>query len=103
MASDASATWPTSLGHRGDRLAATVACGAPPVYRDEAGEQVRALIEGDRLRFNPREVEVRAGGRSHDTPRWCLASVLPGCGLARAGFRVASCGEPAVTPRRRPG
>ena len=103
MASDAPAPWPTALGYRRDRLAATAACGAPPVYRDEAGEPVRARVEGDRLRFNPREVEVRASGFYHDTPRWCLASVLPGSGPARAGYRVASGGEPAVTPRRRPG
>ena len=91
---------PTILVYRGDQLAATFVCGAP-VYHDEAGEQVRALVEGERLRYNPWEVEVRDSGLYHESPRWFLASVVLGSGLARAGFRVASFGEPADRPLRR--
>ena len=54
--------------YRGDQLAATFVCGAPPVYHDEAGEQVRAVVEGDRLRYNPWELEVRDSGLYHDSP-----------------------------------
>ena len=54
--------------YRGDQLAATFVRGAPPVYRDEAGEQVRAVVEGDRLRYNPSELEVRDSGLYHDSP-----------------------------------
>ena len=61
---------------------------------------MRALVEGERLRYNPWEVEVRDSGLYHDSPRWFLASVLLGSGLARAGFRVASFGEPADRPLR---
>ena len=100
MASDTPATWPTILVYRGDQLAATFVCGAAPVYHDEAGEQVRALVEGDRLRLNPWELEVRDSGLYHDSPRWFLASVVLGSGLARVGFRVASFGEPADRPLR---
>ena len=92
---------PTILVYRGDQLAATIVCGAPPVYHDEAGEQVRALVEGERLRYNPWEVEVRDSGLYHESPRWFLASVVLGSELARAGFRVASFGEPADRPPRR--
>ena len=101
MASDGPAAPPTILVHRGDRLAATFVCGAVPVYHGDPGERVRALVEADRLRYNPWEVEVRDSGLYHDTPRWFLASVLLGSGLARAGFRVASFGEPAARPLRR--
>ena len=89
--------------YRGDRLVATFVCGAPPVYHDEAGEQVRAVVEADRLRYNPWALEVRDSGLYYDTPWWFLASVLLGSGLTRAGFRAASFDEPAVNPRRRPG
>jgi len=80
---------PTLRVYHGDRLAATFVYGAAPVYDGEAGEQVRALVEGERLRYNPWAVEVRDSGRYHDTPRWFLAAVVPGSGLARAGYRVA--------------
>ncbi len=90
--------WPTIQVYRGDRLAATFVCGAVPVYHGERGERVRALVEADRLRYNPWEVEVRDSGHYHDTPQWFLASVVLGSGLARAGFRVVSSGEPADRP-----
>jgi len=91
-------TPPTILVYRGDQLAATFVCGAPPVYHGEAGERVRTLVEGERLRYNPWEVGVRDSGLYHDTPRWFLASVLLGSGLARAGFRMLSFAEPADRP-----
>ena len=62
MASDAPAARPRILVYRGDRLVATFVCGAPPVYHDEAGEQVRAVVEADRLRYNPWALEVRDSG-----------------------------------------
>ena len=89
---------PTILVFCGDQLAATFVCGAPPVYHGRAGQRVRALVEDDHLRYNPWALEVRASGLYHDTPWWFLASVLLGSGLARAGFRVASFGEPADQP-----
>ena len=89
---------PTILVYRGDQLAAIFVSGAPPVYRGEAGGRVRALVEADHLRYNPWELEVRDSGLYHDTPRWFLASVLLGSGLARAGFRVQSFGEPGARP-----
>ena len=95
MARATPAAWPTILVSRGDAPAATFVCGAPPVYHGEAGEDVRALVEGARLRYNPWALEVRNSGLYYDSPRWFLASVLLGSGLARAGFRVASFGEPA--------
>ncbi len=57
---------------------------------------MRALVEGERLRFNPWALEVRESGLYHDTAHWFLASVLLGSGLARAGFRVAPFREPAA-------
>ncbi len=98
MASDVPATPPTILVHRGDRLAATFVCGAPPVYHGEPGARVRALVEAERLRYNPWEGEVRDSGLYHDSADWFLASVLLGSGLAQAGFRVLSFGEPADRP-----
>ena len=89
MARDAPAARPAILVYRGDRLAATFVCGAPPVYHGAAGE---------RLRYNPWALEVRDSGLYHDSPSWFLASVLLGSGLARAGFRVLSFGEPADRP-----
>ena len=71
-------------------------CGVAPVYHGELGERVRALVEGDRLRYNPWDLEVRDGGLYHDTPHWFLSSVLLDSGLGQAGFRVASFGEPAA-------
>jgi hypothetical protein len=88
----------TIRAYRGDQLAAVFVCGAPPVYHGEAGEQVRALVEADGLRYNPWELEVRDSGLYHDSADWLLASVLLGSGLARAGFRVLSFGEPADRP-----
>ena len=98
MASRLPTTRLTILVYRGDQLAAAFLCGAPPVYHGAAGERVRALVEADRPRYNPWALEVRDSGLYHDTPRWFLASVLLGSGLARAGFRVASFGEPADRP-----
>ncbi len=89
----------TILVYRGDQVAATFVCGAPPRYQGAAGEQVRAVVEGGPLRYNPWELEVRASGLYHDTPRWFLASVLLGSGLGQAGFRVLSFAEPADRPR----
>ena len=98
MAREAAAAPPAILVYRGDRLAAAFVRGAPPVYHGGAGERVRALVEGDHLRYNPWQLAVRDGGLYHDTPWWFLASVLLGSGLGRAGFRVLSFGEPAVRP-----
>ena len=98
MTSTVPGTSATILVYRGDRLAATFVCGAPPVYHGVAGERVRALVEADRLRYNPWALEVRDSGLYHDTPWWFLASVLLGTGLAQASFRVASFGEPAQRP-----
>ena len=81
-------------------LAAVFEYGREPVYHGEAGEDVRALVEGARLRYNPWASEVRDSGLYYDSPRWFLASVVLGSGLARAGFRVASFGEPADRPLR---
>jgi hypothetical protein len=92
---------PTILVYRGDRVAATFVQGTPPVYHGAAGARVRALVEGDRPRYNPWALEVRASGLYHDSAEWFLAAVLLGSGLARAGFRVASFGEPADRPLRR--
>ena len=89
---------PTILVYRGDRVAATFVRGAPPVYHGRAGRRVRALVEPARARCNPWTQEVRAGGLSHDTGEWFLASVLLGSGLARAGFRVATFGEAPERP-----
>ncbi len=89
---------PTIQVYRGDRLAATFVRGAPPVYHGAAGEQVCTLVEAERLRFNPWAVELRDGGLYHDSADWFLASVLLGGGLARAGYRVLSFGEPADRP-----
>ena len=89
---------PTILVYRRDRLAATFVCGAPPVYHGAAGEQVRALVEGDRPRYNPWALEVRPSGLYHDSAEWFLASVLLGSGLAQAGFRVATFGESPERP-----
>ena len=75
---------PTSCGE--------VCCG-------EVGERVRALVEADRLRYNPWALEVRDSGLYHDTAHWFLASVLLGSELGRAGFRVLSFGEPCARPR----
>ncbi len=100
MVSDAR---PTILVYRGDRLAATFVRGTRPVYHGAAGAQIRALIEDDRPRYNPWALEVRAGGLYHDTAWWFLASVLLGSGLARAGFRVLSFGEPDDRPWWEPG
>ena len=86
----------TILVYRGDQLAATLVRGAPPVYYGEAGARVRASVEGDRLRYNPWALEVRASGLYHDTAHWFLASVLLGSRLGQAGFRVASFGEPSA-------
>ena len=98
MDSSAPTARPTILVYRGDQLAATFVHGAPAVYRGEPGERVRALVEGDHLRYNPWDLEVRDSGLYDDTPQWFLASVLLGSGLARAGFRVVSFGEPADIP-----
>ncbi len=98
MTSTVPTAGPTILVYRRDRLAATFVCGAPPIYHGAAGEQVRALVEGDRLRYNPWALEVRDSGLYHDTPWWFLASVLLGSGLGREGFRVLSFGEPARRP-----
>jgi hypothetical protein len=57
-----------------------------------------ALVEADRPRYNPWTLEVRASGLYQDSAEWLLASVLLGSGLARAGFRVATFGEPAERP-----
>ncbi len=89
---------PTIHVYRGDQLAATFVRGAPPVYHDALGERVCALVESERLRFNPWELEVRDSGLYHDSADWFLASVLLGGGLARAGFRVLSYAEPADRP-----
>ena len=94
----AAADAPTIRVYRGDRLAATFVCGAAPVYHGRAGKRVRALVEGDRPRYNPWEMEVRASGLYQDSVEWFLASVLLGSGLPRAGFRVASFGESADRP-----
>ena len=67
----------------------------PPVYHGATGEGGRALVEAARPRYNPWALEVRASGLYHDTAHWFLASVLLGSGLAQAGFRVASFGEPS--------
>ena len=88
----------TILVYRGDQLAAAFVRGVAPVYHGEPGEQVRALVEGDHLRYTPWQLEVRDSGLYQDTPWWFLASVLLGSGLGRAGFRVLSFGEPAVRP-----
>ena len=95
MASEAR---PTIQVYRGDRLAASYVCGAAPVYLGEPGEQVCALVEGDRLRYNPWDLAVRDSGLYQDTPWWFLASVLLGSGLGRARFRELSLGAPAVRP-----
>ncbi len=89
---------PTILAYHGDQLAAVFVCGAPPVYHGAAGERVRALVEAERLRYNPWALEVRDSGLYQDSAEWLLASVLLGSGLARAGFRVASFGESADRP-----
>ena len=99
MDSTAPTARPTILVYRGDELAATFVFGAPPRYHGAAGAVVRALVEGDHLRYNPWELDVRDSGLYHDTPRWFLASVLLGSGLGRAGFRVLSFGEPSARPR----
>ncbi len=98
MDSAAPTARPTILVYRGDQLAATFVCGFPPRYCGAAGERVRALVEADRLRYNPWALEVRDSGLYHDTPQWFLASVLLGSGLGREGFRVLSFGEPAGRP-----
>ena len=90
---------PTILAYDGDQVAATFVRGMPPVDHGAPGEQVRAVVEGDHLRDNPWDLEVRDSGRYHDTARWFLASLLLGSGLARAGFRVRSFAEPAERPR----
>ena len=41
---------------------------------------------------------MRDSGLYYDTAHWFLASVLLGGGLARAGYRVLSFGEPADRP-----
>ena len=60
---------------------------------------MRALVEAEHLHYNPWALEVRDSGLYHDTPSWFLASVLLGSGLARAGFRALSFGEPGARPR----
>ncbi len=95
MTSTTTSTGATVLVYRGDELAATFAHGALPCYHGAAGERVRALVEGERLRYNPWALEVRDSGLYHDTPSWFLASVLLGSGLAATGFRVLSRDEPA--------
>ena len=62
MASMVPAAGPTILVYRGRQLAATFVCGRPPRYCGEAGERVRALVEADRLRYNPWALEVRDSG-----------------------------------------
>ena len=89
---------PTIVVYRGDHLAAAFVRGAVPVYHGAAGERVRAPVEGDRPRYNPWALEVRASGLYHDTAEWFLASVLPGSGLPAAGFRVLSFAELADRP-----
>ena len=95
----ASYPWPTILVYWGDQVAATFVYGALPVYHGAAGERVRALVEDDRPRYNPWDLEVRDSGLYHDTARWFLASVLLGSGLGQAGFRVLSFAEPADRPQ----
>ena len=90
---------PTILVYDGDRLAATFVCGGPPVYHGAAGARVRSLVEADRLRYNPWEVEVRDSGLYHDTAHWFLSSVLLGSGLSRGGFRVLTFGESGGRPQ----
>ncbi len=96
MASAVPTAGPTILVYRGHQLAATFVCGSPPRYCGAAGARVRALVEADRLRYNPWALEVRDSGLYHDTPHWFLSSVLLGSGLGQAGFRVTSFGEPAA-------
>ena len=98
MASDAPTARLTILVYRGDQLATTFVCGVAPMYHGELGERVRALVEGDHLRYNPWDLEVRDGGLYHDTPWSFLSSLLLGSGLGQAGFRVLSLGEPADRP-----
>ena len=95
MASTTTSTGATVLVYRGDALAARFVHGAPPRYHGAAGQRVRALVEGERLRYNPWALEVRESGLYHDSADWFLASVLLGSGLARAGYRVLSRDEPA--------
>ena len=91
------------LVYRCDRLAADFACGAPPWYHGEADDRVRALVETDRLRYNPWVLEVHDSRLYHDREERFLASVLLGSRLARAGFRVLSRGGSAGSARCWPG
>ncbi len=99
MASTVPPAGPIILVYSGHQLAAGFVCGAPPVYHGEVGERVRALVEADRLRYNPWALEVRDSGLYHDSPAWFLSSVLLGSGLGQAGFRVLSFAESAERPQ----